>query len=251
MMALPTMVGKRRLCLLLLYSSGLVGQRTLPKRACRGMHRTHGCHLMPSGTVVAPLGASICPFALLLVGVVRLVVLGPVDVTALHVMVVGAIAPQGLANNARSNDCRARVDIAGASRGVARAVRGGHVGLLLVDPASSHMLVSKIKPCMCKYELIQTVKLQWLIKSVISLFDGIYYSDNRSNSRANTCNKPRLLEGMHLLDKRSTRALPVASMIHDNSTVWGTMGTTKVNATLNLDHVIIMPNGCKETQLGI
>ncbi|KAI3480247.1 hypothetical protein L1887_57634 [Cichorium endivia] len=43
-------------------------------------------------------------------------------------------------------------------------------------------------------------------------------SDNRSNSRANTCNKPRLLEGMHLLDKRSTRALPVATMIHDNST---------------------------------
>ncbi|KAK4411974.1 hypothetical protein Salat_2962900 [Sesamum alatum] len=58
----------------------------------------------------------------------------------------------------------------------------------LVDPASSHMLVSKIKPCMC------------------------------NNSRANTCNKPRLLEGMHLLDKRSTRALPVAAMIHDNST---------------------------------
>ncbi|KAK7383915.1 hypothetical protein VNO78_29602 [Psophocarpus tetragonolobus] len=50
-----------------------------------------------------------------------------------------------------------------------------------------------------------------------SLFDGIYYSDNRSNSRANTCNKPRLLEGMHLLDKRSTQALPVALMIHDNS----------------------------------
>ncbi|KAK1310374.1 hypothetical protein QJS10_CPA08g00786 [Acorus calamus] len=30
----------------------------------------------------------------------------------------------------------------------------------LVDPASSHMLVSKIKPCMCKYELIQIVKLR-------------------------------------------------------------------------------------------
>ena len=30
----------------------------------------------------------------------------------------------------------------------------------LVDPASSHMLVSKIKPCMCKYELIQTAKLR-------------------------------------------------------------------------------------------
>ena len=35
------------------------------------------------------------------------------------------------------------------------------------------------------------------------------YSDNRSNSRANTCNKPRLLEGMHLLDKRLTRARPL------------------------------------------
>ncbi|KAK7383533.1 hypothetical protein VNO78_29213 [Psophocarpus tetragonolobus] len=53
--------------------------------------------------------------------------------------------------------------------------------------------------------------------SSYSLFDGIYYSDNRSNSRANTWNKPRLLEGMHLLDKRSTQALPVALMIHDNS----------------------------------
>ncbi|KAJ6807151.1 hornerin-like [Iris pallida] len=32
------------------------------------------------------------------------------------------------------------------------------------------------------------------------------------------CNKPRLSEGMHLLDKRSTRAPPVVLMIHDNST---------------------------------
>ena len=30
----------------------------------------------------------------------------------------------------------------------------------LVDPASSHMLVSKIKPCMCKYKLFCTVKLR-------------------------------------------------------------------------------------------
>ncbi len=33
-----------------------------------------------------------------------------------------------------------------------------------------------------------------------SLFDGPYYLDNRSNSRANTCIKPRLLEGVYLLD---------------------------------------------------
>ncbi|KAK7342286.1 hypothetical protein VNO80_25233 [Phaseolus coccineus] len=62
-------------------------------------------------------------------------------------------------------------------------------GCYLLDPASSHMLVSKIKPCMY----------------------------NRSNSRANTCNKPQLLEGVHLLDKRSMQALPVALTIHDNS----------------------------------
>jgi hypothetical protein len=37
----------------------------------------------------------------------------------------------------------------------------------LVDPASSHMLVSKIKPCMCKYEQIQTVKLRMAHKIII------------------------------------------------------------------------------------
>ena len=30
----------------------------------------------------------------------------------------------------------------------------------LVDPASSHMLVSKIKPCMSKYKRFYTVKLR-------------------------------------------------------------------------------------------
>ncbi|KAL2248109.1 UNVERIFIED_CONTAM: hypothetical protein Sindi_2663200 [Sesamum indicum] len=89
----------------------------------------------------------------------------------------------------------------------------------LVDPASSHMLVSKIKPCMCKYELIQTVKLRMAqLKSVIVCLMVPATRITGSNSRANTCNKPRLLEGMHLLDKRSTRAPPVAAMIHDNST---------------------------------
>ncbi|KAF3674437.1 hypothetical protein FXO37_06399 [Capsicum annuum] len=59
----------------------------------------------------------------------------------------------------------------------------------LDDPASSHMLISHITPC-------------------------IY---NRSNSRANTCKKTRLLKGMHLSDKRSMWALFIAAMIHDNS----------------------------------
>ena len=35
-----------------------------------------------------------------------------------------------------------------------------HRDSYLVDPASSHMLVSKIKPCMSKYKQIHTVKLR-------------------------------------------------------------------------------------------
>ena len=37
----------------------------------------------------------------------------------------------------------------------------------LVDPASSHMLVSKIKPCMSKYKRIVRRNCEWLIKTVI------------------------------------------------------------------------------------
>ena len=54
------------------------------------------------------------------------------------------------------NDCRARVDRPLGGSCVPASIKECY----LVDPASSHMLVSKIKPCMCKYELIQTVKLR-------------------------------------------------------------------------------------------
>ena len=51
---------------------------------------------------------------------------------------------------------------------VALCYAGGFLGRLhahsessyLVDPASSHMLVSKIKPCMSKYKQVCTVKLR-------------------------------------------------------------------------------------------
>ena len=62
----------------------------------------------------------------------------------------------------------------------------------LVDPASSHTLVSKIKPCMCKYKQLFTVKLRTAHYISYSLFDNIWLLDNRSNSRANTCAKSRL-----------------------------------------------------------
>ena len=57
----------------------------------------------------------------------------------------------------------------------------------LVDPASSHMLVSKIKPCMSKYKQFIRRNCEWLIKSVIVYLMVPYYLDNRGNSRANTC----------------------------------------------------------------
>lgn len=60
----------------------------------------------------------------------------------------------------RLNDVRARVGIGPLVRVKSRTTRGVAKECYLVDPASSHMLVSKIKPCMCKYELIQTVKLR-------------------------------------------------------------------------------------------
>jgi hypothetical protein len=42
----------------------------------------------------------------------------------------------------------------------------------LVDPASSHTLVSKIKPCMSKYKQICTVKLRMAHYISFSLLDS-------------------------------------------------------------------------------
>src|ERR1700678_4849503 len=42
----------------------------------------------------------------------------------------------------------------------------------LVDSASSHMLVSKIKPCMSKYKQLYTVKLRTAHYISYNLFDG-------------------------------------------------------------------------------
>ena len=44
----------------------------------------------------------------------------------------------------------------------------------LVDSASSHMLVSKIKPCMSKYKQIYTVKLRTAHYISNNLFDGTF-----------------------------------------------------------------------------
>jgi hypothetical protein len=50
---------------------------------------------------------------------------------------------------------------------------------------------------MSKYKLLYAVKLRMAHYISYSLFDGTYYLDNRSNSRANTCTNLRvyLLDG--------------------------------------------------------
>ena len=58
-----------------------------------------------------------------------------------------------------------------------------------VDPAGSHMLVFKTKPCKSKYKQFIRRNCRWLIKTVIVYLMVFYYMDNRSNSRANTCLK--------------------------------------------------------------
>ena len=58
-----------------------------------------------------------------------------------------------------------------------------------VDPAGSHMLVFKTKPCKSKYKQFIRRNCRWLIKTVIVYLMVLYYMDNRSNSRANTCLK--------------------------------------------------------------
>ena len=56
---------------------------------------------------------------------------------------------------------------------------------------------------------------EWLIKSVIVYLIIPYYLDNRGNSSANTCFKPRLLEGVYLLDKKPIVAIRFL-VNHDN-----------------------------------
>jgi hypothetical protein len=62
----------------------------------------------------------------------------------------------------------------------------------LVDPASSHMLVSKIKPCKSKYKLNYTAKLRIAHYNSYNLHDDHCHMDIHGNSGANTCYNTRL-----------------------------------------------------------
>ena len=71
---------------------------------------------------------------------------------------------------------------------------GGRKNRNLVDPASSIRLSQRLSHA-CLSINDYTVKLRMAHYISYSLFDGLYYLDNRSNSRANTCIKPKLTNG--------------------------------------------------------
>ena len=85
----------------------------------------------------------------------------------------------------------------------------------LVDSASSHTLVSKIKPCMSKYKYILLWNCKWLIISVIIYLIVPYYLDTRSNSRANTCINT-WLSGKVVFIRLKPTLLGGTLVIHDN-----------------------------------
>ena len=58
----------------------------------------------------------------------------------------------------------------------------------LVDSASSHMLVSKIKPCMSKNRDHSQIR-EWLITTALVYWIYKSYMDTCGNSRANTRKK--------------------------------------------------------------
>ena len=64
----------------------------------------------------------------------------------------------------------------------------------LVDSASSIRLSQRLSHA-CLSINDYTVKLRMAHYISYSLFDGLCYLDNRSNSRANTCINPRLPKG--------------------------------------------------------
>lgn len=90
-------------------------------------------------------------------------------------MVLGVLPEKGVQGNGKARETKLKSN------------RLGKICLdtNLVDPASSHTLVSKIKPCMCKCKLL-SLELRMAHYISYSLFGEVYYLDNRSNSRANT-----------------------------------------------------------------
>ena len=92
---------------------------------------------------------------------------------------------------------------------------------------------------MSKYKQLYTVKLRMAHYISYSLFDGPFYLDNRSNSRANTCIKAF---GLYLLDWSQCGATRI-QVIHNNFRIDFYRCIIQVSALSALDGRVLAYHG--------
>ena len=88
----------------------------------------------------------------------------------------------------------------------------------LVDPASSHMLVSKIKPCMSQYKLLYGETANGSLKQLSFIWWSIITWITMVILELIHAPRPDYVEGLCLLGTEPTQALPGFLVIHDNRT---------------------------------
>ena len=88
----------------------------------------------------------------------------------------------------------------------------------LVDPASSHMLVSKIKPCMSQYKLLHGDTANGSLKQLSFIWWSFITWITMVILELIHASKPDFSEGLCLLGTEPTQALPGPLVIHDNRT---------------------------------
>ena len=89
---------------------------------------------------------------------------------------------------------------------------------ILVDPASSHMLVSKIKPCMSQYKLLNGETANGSLKQLSFIWGLIITWITMVILELIHAPRPDFVVGSCLLDTEPTQALPGFLVIHDNRT---------------------------------
>ena len=88
----------------------------------------------------------------------------------------------------------------------------------LVDPASSHMLVSKIKPCMSQYKLLHGETANGSLKQLSFIWWSFITWITMVILELIHAPRPNFLDGLCLLGTEPTQALPGLLVIHDNRT---------------------------------
>ncbi len=88
----------------------------------------------------------------------------------------------------------------------------------LVDPASSDMLVSKIKPCMSQYKLLHGETANGSLKQLSFIWWSFITWITMVILELIHAPRPNFVDGLCLLGTEPTQALPGLLVIHDNRT---------------------------------